>query len=164
MTPIACNVVWAGDQSWWMSSFIGAVLIRVTSTIRTKRLGTLLTVLFFLVIFLSRCRLHAPWPSEQLRELRPRHSRRMKWTMSSLHVVSPCGLQNARASYDFSSNDPYPYPRYTDDWFNRCVRYRFPFQRQTRTFFLDFFLHLLVLPDWVMSVFCFLNRVRPGLT
>ncbi|GFV67650.1 neuroendocrine convertase 2 [Trichonephila clavipes] len=26
---------------------------------------------------------------------------------------------NARASYDFSSNDPYPYPRYTDDWFNR---------------------------------------------
>ena len=34
-------------------------------------------------------------------------------------------LQNARASYDFSSNDPYPYPRYTDDWFNshgtRCA-------------------------------------------
>ncbi|XP_013913556.1 PREDICTED: neuroendocrine convertase 2 [Thamnophis sirtalis] len=31
---------------------------------------------------------------------------------------------NAQASYDFSSNDPYPYPRYTDDWFNRleCVR------------------------------------------
>lgn len=28
-------------------------------------------------------------------------------------------LQNAEASYDFSSNDPYPYPRYTDDWFNR---------------------------------------------
>ncbi|XP_055924538.1 neuroendocrine convertase 2-like [Argiope bruennichi] len=32
---------------------------------------------------------------------------------------------NARASYDFSSNDPYPYPRYTDDWFNshgtRCA-------------------------------------------
>ena len=28
-------------------------------------------------------------------------------------------FQNARASYDFSSNDPYPYPRYTDDWFNR---------------------------------------------
>ncbi|KAL3310879.1 Neuroendocrine convertase 2 [Cichlidogyrus casuarinus] len=29
------------------------------------------------------------------------------------------------ASYDFSSNDPYPYPRYTDDWFNshgtRCA-------------------------------------------
>ncbi|XP_023608982.1 LOW QUALITY PROTEIN: neuroendocrine convertase 2 [Myotis lucifugus] len=25
---------------------------------------------------------------------------------------------NAEASYDFSSNDPYPYPRYTDDWFN----------------------------------------------
>ena len=25
---------------------------------------------------------------------------------------------NAEASYDFSSNDPYPYPRYTDDW---CV-------------------------------------------
>uniref|UniRef100_A0A6Q2X6A4 Neuroendocrine convertase 2 n=1 Tax=Esox lucius TaxID=8010 RepID=A0A6Q2X6A4_ESOLU len=28
-------------------------------------------------------------------------------------------------SYDFSSNDPYPYPRYTDDWFNshgtRCA-------------------------------------------
>ena len=34
-------------------------------------------------------------------------------------------MQNARASYDFSSNDPYPYPRYTDDWFNshgtRCA-------------------------------------------
>uniref|UniRef100_A0A2I3NFK1 Neuroendocrine convertase 2 n=2 Tax=Cercopithecinae TaxID=9528 RepID=A0A2I3NFK1_PAPAN len=32
---------------------------------------------------------------------------------------------NAEASYDFSSNDPYPYPRYTDDWFNshgtRCA-------------------------------------------
>lgn len=27
--------------------------------------------------------------------------------------------QNAEASYDFSSNDPFPYPRYTDDWFNR---------------------------------------------
>lgn len=23
--------------------------------------------------------------------------------------------KNAKASYDFSSNDPYPYPRYTDD-------------------------------------------------
>lgn len=32
----------------------------------------------------------------------------------------PCVCrQNARASYDFSSNDPFPYPRYTDDWFNR---------------------------------------------
>lgn len=34
-------------------------------------------------------------------------------------------LKNAEASYDFSSNDPYPYPRYTDDWFNshgtRCA-------------------------------------------
>ncbi|UJR15379.1 hypothetical protein I4U23_002327 [Adineta vaga] len=32
---------------------------------------------------------------------------------------------NAEASYDFSSNDRYPYPRYTDDWFNshgtRCA-------------------------------------------
>lgn len=32
---------------------------------------------------------------------------------------------NAEASYDFSGNDPYPYPRYTDDWFNshgtRCA-------------------------------------------
>ena len=28
-------------------------------------------------------------------------------------------FKNARASYDFSSNDPFPYPRYTDDWFNR---------------------------------------------
>ncbi|EPY84459.1 hypothetical protein CB1_000474006 [Camelus ferus] len=28
---------------------------------------------------------------------------------------------NAEASYDFSSNDPYPYPRYTDDWFNSCA-------------------------------------------
>lgn len=31
----------------------------------------------------------------------------------------------AEASYDFSSNDAYPYPRYTDDWFNshgtRCA-------------------------------------------
>ncbi|KAK7901860.1 hypothetical protein WMY93_018629 [Mugilogobius chulae] len=28
---------------------------------------------------------------------------------------------NADASYDFSSNDPYPFPRYTDDWFNSVV-------------------------------------------
>uniref|UniRef100_A0AAU7L203 Neuroendocrine convertase 2 n=1 Tax=Dugesia japonica TaxID=6161 RepID=A0AAU7L203_DUGJA len=32
---------------------------------------------------------------------------------------------NAESSYDFSSNDPYPFPRYTDDWFNshgtRCA-------------------------------------------
>jgi len=32
---------------------------------------------------------------------------------------------NAKASYDFSSNDPFPFPRYTDDWFNshgtRCA-------------------------------------------
>ncbi|CAF1401090.1 unnamed protein product [Adineta ricciae] len=32
---------------------------------------------------------------------------------------------NAEASYDFSSDDPHPYPRYTDDWFNshgtRCA-------------------------------------------
>uniref|UniRef100_A0A8C7JCP7 Neuroendocrine convertase 2 n=1 Tax=Oncorhynchus kisutch TaxID=8019 RepID=A0A8C7JCP7_ONCKI len=32
---------------------------------------------------------------------------------------------NAEASFDFSSNDPYPYPRYTNDWFNshgtRCA-------------------------------------------
>ncbi|XP_067942280.1 neuroendocrine convertase 2-like [Watersipora subatra] len=32
---------------------------------------------------------------------------------------------NADASFDFSSNDAYPYPRYTDDWFNshgtRCA-------------------------------------------
>ncbi|TRY81601.1 hypothetical protein DNTS_030998, partial [Danionella cerebrum] len=32
---------------------------------------------------------------------------------------------NAEASFDFSSNDPFPYPRYTDDWFNshgtRCA-------------------------------------------
>ncbi|KAF6021614.1 PCSK2 [Bugula neritina] len=32
---------------------------------------------------------------------------------------------NADASFDFSNNDPYPYPRYTDDWFNshgtRCA-------------------------------------------
>lgn len=28
-------------------------------------------------------------------------------------------VKNAEASYDFSSNDPFPYPRYTDDWFNR---------------------------------------------
>lgn len=34
-------------------------------------------------------------------------------------------MQHPEASYDFSSNDPYPYPRYTDDWFNshgtRCA-------------------------------------------
>uniref|UniRef100_A0A672NEN7 Neuroendocrine convertase 2 n=1 Tax=Sinocyclocheilus grahami TaxID=75366 RepID=A0A672NEN7_SINGR len=29
---------------------------------------------------------------------------------------------NAEASFDFSSNDPYPYPRYTDDWFNSINR------------------------------------------
>jgi len=32
---------------------------------------------------------------------------------------------NAAASYDYSSNDPFPYPRYTDTWFNshgtRCA-------------------------------------------
>lgn len=32
---------------------------------------------------------------------------------------------NSEASYDFSSNDEFPYPRYTDDWFNshgtRCA-------------------------------------------
>ncbi|KAG5861660.1 hypothetical protein JTB14_035269 [Gonioctena quinquepunctata] len=32
---------------------------------------------------------------------------------------------NSQASYDFSSNDPFPFPRYTDDWFNshgtRCA-------------------------------------------
>lgn len=32
---------------------------------------------------------------------------------------------NAKASYDYSSNDPFPYPRYTDTWFNshgtRCA-------------------------------------------
>lgn len=32
---------------------------------------------------------------------------------------------NAQASFDFSSNDQFPYPRYTDDWFNshgtRCA-------------------------------------------
>nr|AID23655.1 prohormone convertase 2 [Hofstenia miamia] len=32
---------------------------------------------------------------------------------------------NSEASYDYSSNDPFPYPRYTDDWFNshgtRCA-------------------------------------------
>ncbi len=35
-------------------------------------------------------------------------------TLTQVFVV-----QNAAASYDFSSNDQYPYPRYTDDWFNR---------------------------------------------
>ncbi|KAJ8308817.1 hypothetical protein KUTeg_013691 [Tegillarca granosa] len=30
---------------------------------------------------------------------------------------------NAKASYDFSSNDPYPYPRYTDTWFNRYCKF-----------------------------------------
>lgn len=40
-------------------------------------------------------------------------------------MTNRCSFQNAQASYDFSSNDPYPYPRYTDDWFNshgtRCA-------------------------------------------
>ncbi|KAJ8898236.1 hypothetical protein PR048_003596 [Dryococelus australis] len=40
------------------------------------------------------------------------------------------GCDNARASYDFSSNDPYPYPRYTDDWFNRERR----FEERTKAF------------------------------
>lgn len=33
--------------------------------------------------------------------------------------ASTPSFQNADASYDFSSNDPFPFPRYTDDWFNR---------------------------------------------
>lgn len=40
-------------------------------------------------------------------------------------IIILSGTQNAPASYDFSSNDPFPYPRYTDDWFNshgtRCA-------------------------------------------
>lgn len=37
-----------------------------------------------------------------------------------LSLIRPFGpFQNADASYDFSSNDPFPFPRYTDDWFNR---------------------------------------------
>ncbi|KAL4641401.1 neuroendocrine convertase 2 [Arapaima gigas] len=35
------------------------------------------------------------------------------------------GGHSPLSNYDFSSNDPYPYPRYTDDWFNshgtRCA-------------------------------------------
>ena len=46
---------------------------------------------------------------------------RQLWEIQNFHIF----FQNARASYDFSSNDPYPYPRYTDDWFNshgtRCA-------------------------------------------
>jgi proprotein convertase subtilisin/kexin type 2 len=33
--------------------------------------------------------------------------------------------QDAEASYDFSSNDPFPYPRFTDDWFNRYLQFPF---------------------------------------
>lgn len=39
--------------------------------------------------------------------------------VAETHSGSPALFQNAEASYDFSSNDPFPYPRYTDDWFNR---------------------------------------------
>ena len=35
------------------------------------------------------------------------------------YLLENNNLKNAPASYDFSSNDPFPYPRYTDDWFNR---------------------------------------------
>jgi len=50
-------------------------------------------------------------------------SRHCKYAVDELIIVSHWRVdvffQNAKASYDFSSNDPYPYPRYTDDWFNR---------------------------------------------
>ena len=38
---------------------------------------------------------------------------------NDLHPNIILFVQNAEASYDYSSNDPFPYPRYTDDWFNR---------------------------------------------
>ena len=36
-------------------------------------------------------------------------------------------LKNAEASFDFSSSDRFPYPRYTDDWFNRLQIVHFLF-------------------------------------
>ena len=45
--------------------------------------------------------------------------------LSLSHTHTHTHTQHPEASYDFSSNDPYPYPRYTDDWFNshgtRCA-------------------------------------------
>ncbi|XP_018014791.1 neuroendocrine convertase 2-like [Hyalella azteca] len=35
---------------------------------------------------------------------------------------------NGRASWDFSSNDPFPYPRYTDDWFNSTTDHGLAFE------------------------------------
>ncbi|KAI6071619.1 Neuroendocrine convertase 2 isoform X3 [Aix galericulata] len=50
-------------------------------------------------------------------------ARRRRSLQHKLHLEKDS--RNAQASYDFSSNDPYPYPRYTDDWFNshgtRCA-------------------------------------------
>ena len=39
-------------------------------------------------------------------------------------LLCDLSFKDAEASYDFSSNDPFPYPRYTDDWFNRYVYLR----------------------------------------
>uniref|UniRef100_A0A3Q3WM28 Neuroendocrine convertase 2 n=1 Tax=Mola mola TaxID=94237 RepID=A0A3Q3WM28_MOLML len=43
----------------------------------------------------------------------------------TIAIMDDGGYKNADASYDFSSNDPFPFPRYTDDWFNshgtRCA-------------------------------------------
>jgi hypothetical protein len=44
--------------------------------------------------------------------------RRSQYSLAFHAYSTQCTLQNAKASYDFSSNDPFPYPRYTDDWFN----------------------------------------------
>ncbi|XP_031959513.1 neuroendocrine convertase 2 isoform X1 [Corvus cornix cornix] len=52
---------------------------------------------------------------------------RFLWKQERIDYLHPdlASNYNAKASYDFSSNDPYPYPRYTDDWFNshgtRCA-------------------------------------------
>ncbi len=46
-----------------------------------------------------------------------------RYPLENIKIISQ--FQNEKASYDFSSNDPYPYPRYTDDWFKshgtRCA-------------------------------------------
>uniref|UniRef100_A0A8C0Q2W8 Neuroendocrine convertase 2 n=1 Tax=Canis lupus familiaris TaxID=9615 RepID=A0A8C0Q2W8_CANLF len=57
-------------------------------------------------------------PPQIVSSIKERNRCRGTWKLSRLQG-------NAEASYDFSGNDPYPYPRYTDDWFNshgtRCA-------------------------------------------
>ena len=76
----------------------------------------------------SKCTLFWSWFSEISRKLMiyDFQTNRPAYKKSKENFCNENGFfQNARASYDFSSNDPYPYPRYTDDWFNshgtRCA-------------------------------------------